>query len=299
MANKKTSLGKDFFSILDENVIESRGGASTALKITSVEPRSDQPRKDFDHESLEQLAESISSYGVLQPIIVRENPNFNGHYEIIAGERRWRAAKMAGLNEIPAIIIDSDDFNTTQLSLVENLQRVDLNPVEEAFAYHAMAERYGLTQDQIARQVNKNRSTVANALRLLDLPDQVLEQLKNGNISAGHARALLGLKDPDTAIMLTQKIIDKGLSVRDVERTVQSINDSKEEEKGESADSNSQRRVYMKDLEHKASSLLERKVRIVNTAKKKTIELTYNDDADLEFILSKLCGEEFFKSGKN
>ena len=165
MANKKTSLGKDFFSILDENVIESRGGASTALKITSVEPRSDQPRKDFDHESLEQLAESISSYGVLQPIIVRENPNFNGHYEIIAGERRWRAAKMAGLNEIPAIIIDSDDFNTTQLSLVENLQRVDLNPVEEAFAYHAMAERYGLTQDQIARQVNKNRSTVANALR--------------------------------------------------------------------------------------------------------------------------------------
>lgn len=291
----KSRIGRSFFDLLDDNMLAGdRANAASILRIADVEPRSDQPRKTFTHEALEQLADSIGQFGVLQPIIVRESKLLEGTYEIVAGERRWRAAKMAGLNEIPAVILDGDDLKAAQVAVIENIQREDLNPVEEAMAYDVLIDRYGLTQDQVAKQVGKNRSTVTNMLRLLDLPDEVLELLKNGQISSGHARALLGLKNEEQMAPLAQKIVEKELSVRDVERTVRLMNYKPDAEAEEDTEL-TQRKVYMRDLEHRAVTVLGRKVRILKTAKKKVVELAYSDDEDLEALLKAICGEQFFR----
>ena len=291
----KSRIGRSFFDLLDDNMLAGdRANAASMLRIADVEPRSDQPRKTFTHEALEQLADSIGQFGVLQPIIVRESKLLEGTYEIVAGERRWRAAKMAGLNEIPAVILDGDDLKAAQVAVIENIQREDLNPVEEAMAYDVLIDRYGLTQDQVAKQVGKNRSTVTNMLRLLDLPDEVLELLKNGQISSGHARALLGLKNEEQMAPLAQKIVEKELSVRDVERTVRLMNYEPDAETEEDTEL-TQRKVYMRDLEHRAVTVLGRKVRILKTAKKKVVELAYSDDEDLEALLKTICGEQFFR----
>ncbi len=291
----KPRIGRDFLNLLDDNMISAGKGnnAAVTLRMADVEPRSDQPRKTFGHESLEQLADSIGQFGVLQPIIVRENTLLQGSYEIIAGERRWRAAKMAGLSEIPAIILDGDDLKTAQVAVIENVQREDLNPVEEAFAYKTLIDRFDLTQEEVARQVGKSRSTVTNLLRLLELPDEVLELLKNGSLSAGHARALLGLKNEEQMLPLAQKIVEKDLSVRDVERTIRLMN-YEPEELSEEDGPLTQRKAYMKDLEHRAVSVLGRRVRILKTNKKKVIELAYSDDEDLEALLKTICGNDFF-----
>ncbi len=291
----KPRIGRDFLNLLDDNMISAGKGnnAAVTLRMADVEPRSDQPRKTFGHESLEQLADSIGQFGVLQPIIVRENTLLQGSYEIIAGERRWRAAKMAGLSEIPAIILDGDDLKTAQVAVIENVQREDLNPVEEAFAYKTLIDRFDLTQEEVARQVGKSRSTVTNLLRLLELPDEVLELLKNGSLSAGHARALLGLKNEEQMLPLAQKIVEKDLSVRDVERTIRLMN-YEPEELSEEDEPLTQRKAYMKDLEHRAVSVLGRRVRILKTNKKKVIELAYSDDEDLEALLKTICGNDFF-----
>ena len=289
-------LGRDFFSILDDNVYESKKDSVSTLKIADVEPRRDQPRKDFDDESIQSLADSILIHGVLQPIIVRENVNFAGTYEIIAGERRWRAAKMAGLSEIPAITIDGDDLKVAQISLVENVQRENLNPVEEAFAYQALVERFGLTQDQLSKEVGKSRSAIANMLRLIDLPDEVLELLRDGDITTGHARAILGLDDEEQMIILAQKIVERGLSVREVEKMVRKILAEQDAEVLATKDDDVvQRRVYMRELERRAMDTLGRRVKINQTTKKKTVELTFDSDSDLEELLTLLCGNEFFK----
>jgi len=289
----KSRIGRSFFDLLDDNMLPGdRTNAATMLRIADIEPRRDQPRKTFEHEALESLADSIGQFGVLQPIIVRESQLLEGTYEIVAGERRWRASKMAGLNEIPAVVLDGDDLKAAQVAVNENIQREDLNPVEEAMAYDALIDRYGLTQEQVAKQVGKNRATIANALRLLELPEEVLELLKNGDLSAGHARALLGLKNEGQMLPLAQKIIEKELSVRDVEKTVRLMN--YEPQAVEEEDELSQRKVYMKDLEHRAVRALGRKVRILKTAKKKVVELAYSDDDDLEALLSALCGADFF-----
>ena len=294
MAKSRSGLGRDFYSLLDDNILPSdRSNAATSLRIADVEPRSDQPRKTFSHESLEQLADSIGQFGVLQPIIVRENPLLQGTYEIIAGERRWRAAKMAGLNEIPAVILDGDDLKAAQVAVIENVQREDLNAVEEAFAYEALIERFGLTQDQVAKQVGKSRSAVTNMLRLLDLPEEVLELLRNGDLSAGHARALLGLKNEEQMVSLAQKTVEKDLSVRDVERTVRLLSYEPTETVEEEPEL-TQRKAYMRDLEHRAVTVLGRRVRILKTAKKKVVELAYSDDDDLEALLKSICGESIF-----
>ena len=216
-------LGRDFFSILDDNIFEEKKDSVTTLKISDIEPRADQPRKTFDNEGLQTLADSIATHGVLQPIIVRENPNFAGSYEIIAGERRWRASKMAGLSEIPVVLVDGNDLKVAQIAIIENVQRENLNPVEEALAYSALMERHSLTQEQIAKEVGKSRPAIANLLRLLDLPDEVLLMLKDEKITSGHARALLGLEDEEDMITLAQKIEEKGLSVRDTERLVKDV----------------------------------------------------------------------------
>ena len=295
MAKSRSGLGRDFYSLLDDNVLASdKANAATMLRIADVEPRSDQPRKTFTHESLEQLADSIGQFGVLQPIIVRESTLLQGTYEIIAGERRWRAAKMAGLNEIPAVILEGDDLKAAQVAVIENVQREDLNPVEEAMAYDVLIDRYGLTQDQVAKQVGKNRSTVTNMLRLLDLPEEVLELLKNGDISAGHARALLGLKNEEQMAPLAQKVVEKGMSVRDIERTIRLLNYEPQENETEEETALTQRKAYMHELEHRAVGILGRRVRILKTAKKKVVELAYDDDDDLEALLKGICGETFF-----
>ena len=234
---------------------------------------------------------------MLQPIIVRENTDFVGTYEIIAGERRWRAAKMAGLSEIPAITVDGDDLKVAQIALVENVQRENLNPVEEAFAYQALVDRFGLTQEQLSREVGKSRSAIANMLRLIDLPDEVLSLLKEGKITNGHARAILGLDDEDQMINLAQKVHERDLSVREVEKIVRRMIAEQDVETLKSTgDESVQRRVYMRDLERRVMDKLGRKVKINQTTKKKTVELTFDNDADLEELLTLICGKGLFNS---
>ncbi len=295
MAKSRNGLGRDFYSLLDDNILGGdKGSAATNLRISEIEPRSDQPRKTFTQEALSQLADSIGQFGVLQPIIVRESTLLQGTYEIIAGERRWRAAKMAGLSEIPAVILDGDDLKAAQVAVIENVQREDLNAVEEALAYDALIERFGLTQDQVAKQVGKSRSAVTNILRLLDLPDEVLELLKNGDLTSGHARALLGLKNEEQMISLAQKIVEKDLSVRDVERTIRLLQYEPTALDEDEQSALTQRKAYMHDLEHRAVTVLGRRVRILKSAKKKVVELAYSDDDDLEALLKTICGETFF-----
>ena len=293
MAKKPGGLGRDFYAILDDNIMDMKEGAATTLRIAEVEPRSDQPRKQFDKEALEALADSIAAYGVLQPILVRQNPNCEGAFEIIAGERRWRAAKMAGLTEIPAIVLDGDDLKTAQIAVIENVQREDLNVVEEAFAYQSLIDQFGLTQDEVAKQVGKSRPAVANLLRLLDLPEEVLEQLKAGDLTAGHARALLALTDPEKIVPLANRVIGKNLSVRETEALVKRENVAPAPELPDIM-GKPQNRAYMMDLERRTRETLGRKVKITQNDKKKSIELYYEDDADMEALLLALCGPDFF-----
>ena len=296
---KARGLGKSIFDTFDDNLIESKKGAGEMLKISSIEPRRDQPRKTFERESLEQLAESIQKYGVLQPIIVRPNQLIDDTYEIIAGERRWRAAKLAGIDEIPAVVLDGDDLKIAQVSIIENIQREDLNAVEEALAYQALMDRFGLTQDQVSKQVGKSRSAVANLLRLLDLPESVLEMLKNDEISAGHARALLGLNEEAHVEALAQKIVEKELSVREVESAVKKLNavpDKVEIEDPDEVNATVLSRIHLRELEKRSRETLGRKVKIVNTSKKRVVEITFDSDEDLETLLQSVCCADIFKN---
>lgn len=295
MAKKPAGLGRDFYSIFDDNVLEAKKAAAESIRLSDVEPRRDQPRKTFDREALETLADSIAAYGVLQPIIVRKNPVSDDTYEIIAGERRWRAAKMAGLTEIPAVVFDGDELKAAQVALIENIQREDLNPVEEALGYGALIERFGLTQDQVSKQVGKSRSAVTNALRLLDLPDEALDMLRDGTISAGHARALLGLANEDMIIEAAHRIVERSMSVREIEAYVQRINNLRSTAENDEEDkTHPQIKAHMKELERRAMSTLGRRVRISRSSRKKVLEIAYNDDADLEALLKSLCGENIF-----
>ena len=199
---------------------------------------------------------------------------------------------MAGLTEIPAIVFDGDELKAAQVALIENIQREDLNPVEEAFGYGALIEKFGLTQEQVAKQVGKSRPAVANMLRLLDLPDEVLEMLKAGDITAGHARALLGLEDDEQIIKLADRTVSKGLSVREVEYAVKRMNARAAED--EEAKVHPQIKVHMKELERRAMSALGRKVRISRSSKRRVVELTYDNDEDLETLLISLCGKTIF-----
>ena len=294
MAKKQSALGKDFYSILDDNIMGMKDGAATTLRIAEVEPRSDQPRKYFDREALEALADSIAKHGVLQPILVRHNPNFEGAYEIIAGERRWRAAKMAGLTEIPAVVLDGDDLKTAQISLIENVQRRDLNVVEEALAYRDLIERFDMTQEDVAREVGKSRPAIANIMRLLELPEEVLDMLRDDQLSAGHARALLGLTDKELIPQIAARIAEKGLSVRDTEALVKRANATPTEAPTEEITGHIQSRTWMKDLERRTRERLGRKVKITQNDKKHSIEIFYDDNADMEALLTALCGSELF-----
>ena len=292
---KNKGLGRDFYSLIDDNMPESKPEAKTTIKISRITPRGDQPRKSFDDNALQVLADSIREHGVIQPIVVRELGVLDDNYEIIAGERRWRAAKMAGLDEIPAVIMTGDELKVAEVALIENVQRKDLNPIEEAMAYKALIERFGLKQEEVAQQAGKSRSAIANMLRLLELPDEVLVMVQEEKLSMGHARALLGLNDEEKMLPLAELTVEKELSVREVEALVRKHNIIPEEIV-EIPENNAamQRRIYMKDLEDKARTKLGRKVKIHETGRKKTVELTFEDDEDLENLLKTIIGQDIF-----
>lgn len=296
---RANGLGRQLDDLLNDNLPEERKKSASLIRISCIEPRSNQPRKTFDRESLEVLADSIAAYGVLQPIIVRENVDAPGTYVIIAGERRWRASKMAGLTEIPTVVFDGDDLKAAQVAMIENIQREDLNPVEEAFGYRDLIERFGLTQDLVAKQVGKSRPAVANALRLLDLPEEVLEMLRDGTISAGHARALLGLSDSDLIVVFAEKVTQNGLSVRDTENLVRRANERAAAEGTAEEESTTpasvMRKAQIRLLEKKSMSMLGRKVKISTSGKKRAVELYFSDDEDLTALLTAICGAGIFE----
>ena len=223
---KKSGLGKGLSAIFMENESEDQNNTVT-LNISEIEPNKDQPRMDFDDESLAELAESISKHGILQPLLVR--PLLYGGYQIVAGERRYRASRMAGLTEVPVVIRELDDKETMEIALIENLQRENLTPVEEAKGYKTLMDTYGFTQEQVSESVGKSRSAVANSLRLLNLPEEVLILLADGRISSGHARALLSLENVADMITISQEILDKDLSVRQTEKITQNLKKEKKE----------------------------------------------------------------------
>ena len=292
---KNKGLGRDFFSLVEDNMLETKSEAKTTIRISRITPRGDQPRKSFDENALQVLADSIREHGVIQPIVVREIGVLEDNYEIIAGERRWRAAKMAGLDEIPAVVMTGDDLKIAEVALIENVQRKDLNPIEEAMAYKALIERFGLKQEEVAQQAGKSRSSVANMLRLLELPDEVLTLVQDEKLSMGHARAILGLTDEDKMLPLAEMTVNKELSVREVEALVRKYN-VVPEEMPEVVEDNAamQRRIYMKDLEDKVRTKLGRKIKICDTGKKKTVELSFEDDEDLANLLKTLVGQDLF-----
>jgi len=300
MAKRQSGLGRDFYSLFDDNMVgDSKKSAAEMLRIADVEPRGDQPRKTFERESLEQLADSIGTYGVLQPIIVRESAALSGTYEIIAGERRWRAAKMAGLSEIPAVILDGDELKAAQVALIENVQREDLNPLEEANGYRMLIDRFGLTQEQVASQVGKSRSAVTNMLRLLDLPEKVCEMVRIGELTQGHARALLGLDRKEDVAVLADRIVTRQMSVRETEAAVKKMNAVAERDDEElpdlvEKDAMNQRKIYMRELEHRVTENLGRRAKITATPRKKVLEIAYSDDDDLEALLKTICGSGIF-----
>lgn len=289
---KQSGLGRGLSSIFyDDAGIENNTDVHK-LRISELQPRAGQPRKNFDSEALSQLADSIATHGLIQPIIVRRG--MGDLYEIIAGERRWRASKMAGLTEVPVVVIEADDQKTDELSLIENIQRENLNAVEESLAYKALLEEYNLTQETVASRVGKSRSTITNSLRLLDLPDSVLKMVSEDQISAGHARALLGLKYRSDIEVGAATVVDKGYSVRATEELVRRMN--ARAEKAADAVVKSETAVnYTAELEKKVRRLLGRKVKIVEGARVKRLELEYSDNDDLQKLLNLLCGDEIMK----
>ncbi len=294
-AKKMSGLGRGIDAIFLENTIdeaESRGGTAT-LRISQLEPKGDQPRKYFDTEALSELAESISAHGVLQPILVR--PVGDDRYQIIAGERRFRASKMAGLSEVPVVILDSATEETVaEIALIENIQREDLNPIEEAAAYRALAVEYHLTQEDIARRIGKSRSAIANALRLLDLPESVRALVLSGELSAGHARTLLGLHTLEDMEELAALIVEKGISVRATEEAVRKMNRRATDVEEPAAAPTPGVVDYAKDLEGRLMAAIGRRVKLDTKAGKSTITFYYENNEDLEDFLRALCGDDFF-----
>ena len=293
MGRRNRGLGRGIDAIYLENALES-GSASgenviTMLRLGMIDPKSDQPRKYFDKEALEALAESIKENGLLQPIIVREYAD--ERYQIIAGERRFRASKMAGLEEIPAVILDKSDREAAELSLIENIQRENLNPVEEALAYRALIENHSLTQEELSERIGKSRSAIANSMRLIDLPEDVLEMVVNKDISAGHARTLLGLKDRALMVVLANKIVELDLSVRATEEEVKRLN--KQKPKVEDVEEALPIVDYFREMELRIQSHLGRVVKIKGTGRKKCLTLFYEDNEDLDELLKDICGKDF------
>ena len=265
--------------IIIEKIVEKP--VEQKLKISLLEPNTSQPRKKFDEESLNELAESIKTYGILQPLLVQKK---EGHYEIIAGERRWRAAKIAGLTELPVVIREYDKRQTMEIALIENVQRDDLNPIEEAQAYQQLILEFNLTQEEIAARVSKNRATITNSMRLLKLDVRVQQMLIDGKISSGHARALLGLENGEQQYQAARKIIQENLSVRDVEKLVKMLNRPEKEKKG--PEKGPDLNLIYHQIEEKLKTIMGTKVVINRKDKNKgRIEIEYYSQEELERLI--------------
>lgn len=282
MASKKPSgLGRGLGALLGDDAVKAESSGSLYLPISQVESCSSQPRKHFDPESLQELADSITEHGIIQPLTVRRLAS--GYYQIIAGERRWRAARMANLSDVPAVIIEADDKKAMELALIENLQRQDLNPLEEALGYQTLMNEYGLTQEEAAGRVGKSRPAVANALRLLGLCPEVQERVRKGELSAGHARAILQLKSEKKQQEAAQKIVALGLSVRQAELLCKNMSKEPVPQKKEvfAVD-------YVAECEKSLSKHLGRGVKIVNGKRKGRFELEFYGQEDLQNLLDAL-----------
>lgn len=278
---KKSGLGRGLGALLSENSFDSAG--ATIIPITEIEPNRSQPRTDFDESALNELAESISQHGVLQPLLVRPMPN--GTYQIVAGERRWRASRIAGLTELPVVIRQLDDEEVMLLALIENLQREQLNPLEEAEGYKTLRDEYGLTQENIAQRVGKSRPAVANALRLLSLPENITDLLRDNSISTGHAKVLLSIPDAEKQKQLAELIVRNELSVRETEKQATLLQKQvKEKDKKPS---------HKSVLEAEAGKLLSdslgRKVKVMHGTKKGVLEIEYYGEDDLKELTKFLC----------
>ena len=282
MASNK-GLGKGLGALLgDFEEITAEKSAYQLLPIYKVEPNPDQPRRDFDEEELQALSDSIAEHGIIQPLTVRELKS--GYYQIIAGERRWRAARMANLSEVPVVVIEADDKKAMELALIENLQRQDLNPVEEALGYKSLMEDHGMTQEDAAKRVGKSRPAVANALRLLNLAPEVLEKVRNGELTAGHARAVLVLKSEKKQLAAAQKIAALGLSVRQAELLCKNMSKETPAVKEEVT----LKVDYVAECEKQLSKQLGRGVKIVNGKRKGRFELEFYGQEDLQVLLDAL-----------
>lgn len=295
MAKRKTELGlgRGLNALLGDPELPAQGEGSVTLPISQVEPGLNQPRKRFEQGALDDLAESIRVHGIIQPLTVRRLAS--GYYQIIAGERRWRAAKAAGLEEVPAVIIEADDRKVMELGLIENLQREDLNPAEEARGYQTLMEEYGLTQEEVAQQMGKSRPAITNTLRLLALPDEVMKLLEEGVLSAGHARAILGAP---AALQkeCARRVVDGQLSVRQTESLIKALQkEKKEKPKRDGPDLS----LYLGELEKDLTGRLGRRVTIAQKGKKGRIELEYYSEQDLETLLALLQGLKFQGGGQD
>lgn len=288
MVKGKKGLGKGIESLIEDygvpQEIEKAEQPDVYLKISQVEPNRKQPRKNFDENAMEELTESVKQYGIIQPLIVRKKENY---YEIIAGERRWRAAKMAGLKEVPVVIRNYTDEEIMEISLIENIQRENLNPIEEAMAYQLLIKEFHLKQEDIAARVSKSRTFITNAMRLLKLDDRVQNMLSESLITSGHARALLGIEDGDLQYETAMKVYDEGLSVREVERLVKKINTPPKEEKEEQpASQKEQYQLIYENAENKLKTIMGTKVNIRNKSNHKgKIEIEYYSLDELERLM--------------
>ena len=280
LAPKKGGLGMGLGALFSDNASEVQG--KSTLRISEIEPNRLQPRKDFDEEAIASLADSIKDHGLLQPIVVRP---YGRAYQIVAGERRWRAARVAGLGEVPVVIKEFSDSEAMQIALIENLQRENLNPVEEALGYRELSEKYDMTQESIAEMTGRSRSAVTNAIRILGLPDEVLEMIRNGQVSTGHAKVLLALDDEKTIKELAAQVADGVLTVRALENAVNSL---KSEKKGKTPPKKTD--TYFREMELSLKERLGRKVLIKNKSNDKgTLVLEFYNKDDLREIADRLA----------
>lgn len=289
MAPKKNGLGRGLGSLLADNSIEENNSIQPVkLDIMDIEPNKEQARKQFDEAALSELADSIAQHGVLQPLLVR--PIIGGGYQLIAGERRWRASRIAGLTQVPVIIKELTDDEAAVISLIENLQREDLNPIEEAYGFASLIKDFDLTQEEAAQRVGKSRPAVANALRLLKLPQEVIDTVRDGKLSAGHARALAAIDDEKTAIFAAKTVMEKGLSVRETEKLVKALTAEKKEKKKKAAARNS----FFDEVELSLNNSLGRKAKVVTKSGKEsgTLEIDFYDKDDLARIAKVLSALE-------
>jgi ParB family transcriptional regulator, chromosome partitioning protein len=286
MANKKSALGKGLGALIPEmrdRQDEEINKGIIEIDINEISPNEEQPRKNFDEEKIVKLSESIKEHGIIQPILVIKDGSY---YKIIAGERRWRAARLAGLKKVPIIEKELSDREVMEVSLIENLQREDLNPVEEAIAYKKLIDEFKMTQEEIANRIGKSRPAIANSLRLLNLDERLINYLMDGTISEGHGKIIAGVEDKQIQYEIAKKIIDEGLNVRQTEKIIKSFLDNKVSKKAKT-----KKDIYIKDIEDRLKSILGTKVTINKGRKKGKIEIEYYSEDDLQRIINHLGNE--------